>query len=440
MNQRSAEDRFGGPLVWAAALLFVVAASIIARHSATMALGTGPVSADRNSVFGLAYGFGPSVYALVKLHRFGMLHSGHNWWAVALRMPFIPWMLAALSQVSTDLTFQFLAKNLIIYSLVLLALRRLAVQYQLSIRQQLGMVLVLFLIPFNILTGSRLEVEEGYLYPLMMILFALLLLHRRKADYLWCGLVIAAIYLTKSSMGPLCIVAVLWIVLQDFLRERSLKLSSFLPVLALLIAVTAWGGYVKQRTGRFAIGADGSSWNGENLYKANNPHVLEYYPYISLDNLGYDGLLPITVVPHNEWELSDADRAMAVQFILEHPRDVFKMDLRKLRVLFYEVRESPGPTHGKDRVIVMLSNAVDHLAFALFLGFALFDLWRGKLAEHTILALAVAAAYLTPYFVGFLYQRHLVPLFGVVLIALCLRLSTAFGGHFQGNGVPTEVK
>lgn len=389
------------------------------------------MSIPGDSVFGLAYGFGPSVYSLVQLHRFGMFVGEHGWWAVALRMPFITLFLAGLSQISTNLTFQFLAKNIVFYSLVLLALGRLATQYCISYGRQLLILLVLLLIPFNILLGCRLEVEEGYLLPLMLILYAFLLVQKNTADYLWCGLATATIYLIKSSMGPLCLVVVSWTVLNDLRRYRSVRLRSLVPLIALVVAIITWGGYVKVRTGRFAIGADESSWNGENLYKGNNPMALQYYPYVSLDLLVSARLLPIPVDPHNEWELNDAQRAMGVEFIKEHPGDVLRMDLRKAWVLLAQIRESPTPVIvnfpnfvlQKDRKTVMLSNAIDHLIFAGFIVLAAMDLRKRRLREYTALALVLGAAYLTPYFAGFLYQRHLVPLFGMVILALSLRLS-----------------
>ena len=417
---RSAGERFGKLSFYLLGLAIVTAASMVARRSASMA-------ESGDSVFGLAYGFGPAAYNLVKLHRFGLLDPDHQWWAVALRMPFIPWFLAALSVVSTNLTFQFLTKNIVFYSIFLRLLDRLATEYRITYRQRVIMVLVLFLVPFNILTGCRLEVEEGYLFPMMMILYVLLLLRKTRTDFILCALVIAAIYLTKSSAGLLCIAASLWAVLSDLRRNRSVAFHSFLPVMALLIAVVAWGGYVKQRTGRFAVGVDESSWNGENFYKANNANALALYPYKTLDTLEHTGRLPVPVVTHNEWELNDAQRELGLQFVRQHRADVLRMDLLKARVLFFEVRESPGPVHGKDRITVMLSNAIDHLLFAVFLAFAGFDLWRRKVAEYTLLALVIVAAYLTPYFAGFLYQRHLVPLFGVVGIALCLRLMRISG-------------
>lgn len=365
---------------------------------------------EGNSVFGLAYGFGSSVYSLVKLHRFGMFVPEHGWWAVALRMPFVPLFLAGLSQISTNLTFQYLAKNLIFYSLVFIALGRVGEYYGISRLRQFAIALALVLIPFNILTGCRIEGEEGYLFPLMLIVYILLLVQKKTSDYIWCALATAGIYLIKSSMGPFCVVVALCTIASDLWRCRAVRFRSFLPAIALIAAIIAWGGYIKVRTGRFAVGVDASSWNGENLYKGNNPTALQYYPYISLDLLEPEGMLPIPIVPHDEWELNDAQRDMAVRFIKQHPADVLRMDLRKMRVLFVQIRETPTPVTvvvpnviiGKDRITVMLSNLVDHIIFLVFLVLAAVDAWKGRLQEYTILVLVLGGAYLTPYFAGFL--------------------------------------
>jgi hypothetical protein len=355
-----------------------------------------------DSTFGLLYGFGPVVKAMVVEHRYGMLEVHGGYWAYAYRLPLVPLLLAALTVLFHTFNAVFLVKNAIFSLFVLLA----AVKLSLSPLKTILLVASVYLLPLHGSILTQIDVEEAYLF-FFVICLAAVLFTRRESGYLLVGLLVAAIYLTKSSMACLCFAAVVMVAAQDLAVHRF-RLRSLIPALALCIAAGAWGSFIYHRTGVFAFGTNASSWNGWNFYKGNNAIAARYYPRTNLDEIDVDGSLdpPPTVPLANEWDRHRWQLAMGKKFIAEHPQDVMRMDLRKLAVFLYDIGEAPSMYTPK--LTFRLTLLVDHLVFAL----AVILAWRHRDWASLVFAILVMS-YLFPYFASFLYQRHLIPVYGI---------------------------
>jgi hypothetical protein len=355
------------------------------------------------SVFHILYGFGPVVRAIVVEHRFGMRDVSGGYWAYATRLPFVPLLLAGLTFLFHTYNAVFLVKNAIFSLFVLFT----AVKLSLTPLKTMLLVASVYLLPPHASIVTAIEVEEGYLL-FFVIGLAATLFTRRKSDYFTVGLLVAAIYLTKSSMIVFCFAAVAIVAAQD-LACQSFRLRSYIPFLALCLAAGSWGLFVYQATGVFAFGTDASSWNGWNFYKGNNATALRYYPRTNLDVLDVDGSLdpPPTVHVSNEWDRHRWQLDMGRRFVAEHRRDVLQMDLKKLEVLLYDVGETPRmllPTHLFRMTLIM-----DHLLFGLAVILACCRRDKASLVFGILVM-----SYVLPYFTSFLYQRHLVPMYGLV--------------------------
>jgi hypothetical protein len=216
-------------------------------------------------------------------------------------------------------------------------------------------------------------------------------------------------------------VASIWMVIR---YRRNPKVVA-IPILSMVLAVFGWGTYIHAVSGVFAFGADTSSWNGWNFYKGNNPYAYGLYPRVSLDTLDTDdrahGLLPFGPI-HSEWELNHAQFKLARTYIREHPGAVLRMDLKKLFVACCDVKESPEKTEGHTRIAIILSNAVSHLTLACVLVLVIVNVLRRRVSQAEILTVLLTFAYLLPYFAGFLYMRHMVPIYGVMNLTLAVQL------------------
>ena len=368
------------------------------------------------------YGFGPAIQGIVQNQRLGAINPNYGWWCYACRMPLVPLLSAAGYWLSPKMAVFLLFKNLVSWSLWIYAFFRLKRHFGIPNKWALVTPLLLLLAPYNLSIAGWPDVEEGYLFALLGLLFSLLLTLRGSLSALGLGSVLAAIYLTKSSMLPLCLVSSLWIIIQ---QRRSPRLIA-IPLVSLALAMFGWGIYVHSVSGVFAFGSTASSWNGWNFYKGNNPYAYPLYPRISLDVLDDDDsahkLLPRVPV-HNEWELNRAQIQMARGYIAQNPGTPLKMGAKKLFVACCDVKESPEETVGRTRGLVILSNLVSHLMLACVFLLAIVNFVHRQASQAEILVVCLAIAYVVPYFAAFLYMRHMVPIYGVMAVTAGIQLA-----------------
>jgi hypothetical protein len=364
-----------------------------------------------HSVFDVNFGFGVTVAAILQKHQFGMQEmEPQPYWTYAHRLPFVPFFLSGLTLIFRSFTLVVLVKDALCALLWFYAVRRLLLRHCIGALGAFILIGLLYLVPLNFLTVSQIDTEESYLF-FMLTALAATMFTRREGDYWKVSLLIAAMYLTKSSLALVCFVSAVWVIWQDRGRP-GLRLLSFVPLAALLISILSWGSYIYLRTGVFAVGVNASSYNGMNLYKGNNPRALALYPRVNLDSLDEIRALepPTALGIHDEWTKQKWQLKMGEDFIHSHPSKVLAMDLQKLKVMLYDVGPSPQTLTGI-KPGAELCLAVDHLMFTLAVLLAL----RRRDANAAWFGLLVVA-YIVPFLAGFLYQRHMMPLYGLAFI------------------------
>ena len=416
--RRSAQPGVRDSAVYNALWLFCLSAMIfVSIYAASRELNLNA------SIFTLRFGFGPAIQGLIQQHRIGTPNETYGWWCYASRMPLIP-ILGAISYTLSPKVGAFLIlKNLLFWPIWIYAYLRLKHYYDISNKWALVPLVVLLLSPHTLSTAGKIEGEEGFLFSLLGLLFSLLVTMGAKPfSAVPAAATAAAVYLTKSSMLPLTLVVALWIC---FKCRKDSAQSVLLPLAIIALAILSWGSYTKAESGVFAFGADSSSWNGWNLYKGNNPYAYALYPRVNLDVLDDEDyahrLLPFAPV-HNEWELSHAQVDLAQKYIRENPGLVLKMDLKKLFVACCDLGESPKIKAGPTRVGIIMSNAVSHIMVAFVVIAVAVNVFRRQVSEAEIVAVLLMCAYLLPYFAGFLYMRHLTPIYGVMVLASAIQL------------------
>ena len=382
-----------------------------------MIIASRPI-ARADTLFDLGFGFGEVVRAWAQAHTLGV-PTGDGTFAYAARMPLIPLAAYLVHWISTRLIVYFVLKNVVTWGVIAIAVRHLSSAWQWSKREIIAFTTVLALSPYALSIASDVHFEEGLLAALLLLLFAELVSEVR----LWVlASVIAAIYLTKSSMLLVCLVSSGWVVWKEWHR---LKLRSLVPAIGLALALLSWGAYVYRETGVFAVGTHATSLDGFNLHKGNNRWALTTYPRTSLDTL--DDRLNQDAPSRSEWDFDTTQRHLAFDFIREHPADVLHMDASKFFVFCCDAGESPQHTPGKNRWPIVVSNVVDHLLLGVVLLITLADAFNRRTSSAQRLFLLLLLAYVLPYFVGFLYMRHMVPIY-FVAAAIATRNAFALKG------------
>ncbi|MEJ6396213.1 hypothetical protein V8J82_23365 [Gymnodinialimonas sp. 2305UL16-5] len=363
----------------------------------------------------LGAAIGLFIEAILETGSYEVVRDDRSW--VASKMPVLPLLYAALWQITGSITAMTILKNVIFVGLLLMFLLRYGRVMGADRRVLALSVAVMFCIPVNAFVMMGLSYEEAILFALVPIAIGLTIIARRPADMWILALLVAAMYLTKSSVLVFCA----WLAVLALLNlpKADLGISRAAPAVALLAAMLAWGGFTYVQTGHFAFGSGASSNNGMNLFKGNNPQVADIYPWGHLDILNpelRDGAPDFT----DEWEENAwfADRATA--YMRENPDEVLQNGLLKLRVLFIHVADFD---FNRNRLVKILVHDVGMVVNRIVQWVALIAAaawllrrgdgqgWRDPRRYAGLVFLGAFAAYALPYLVGFLYIRHVVPLF-----------------------------
>jgi hypothetical protein len=145
---------------------------------------------------------------------------------------------------------------------------------------RLGALLFVSLLPVVLVNLATMSAKEGYIASPIALSTTMLLFPSSWASGaqngrvifpgLLFGILIASIYLSKSSMIAVGIVMVIAL----SVVSRNLRLTLFAAI-PLLLAMLCWGARTAADGGRSSFG---TSLDGYNLHKGNNPTFLEHYP------------------------------------------------------------------------------------------------------------------------------------------------------------------
>jgi hypothetical protein len=290
------------------------------------------------------------------------------------------------------------------------------------------LTLLLLVAPFGISAFLadvvNLQVEEGYSYSLLAVAFAMILWKPGgSAASGWLrpiafALALDGVYLSKSSMALAVALLALCYLVQE--KRWPARVAVFFILLA---APVGWALVQHHNSGRYSLG---TSLDGINLHKANNPTFLAHYPPTHGSDLDeFDDRLNAGLHFDDEWTFNDYHTRTAVEYIKTHPRETLEGDLRKLGVAFLALHK------------VGSSESIGIMLVLETAGFFLFRLiqWAAILASLFYIVhsgnggnkraaawsfLALLVGVVTPYLLGFVYTRHVsVLLYPAVL--LCCR-------------------
>jgi len=257
----------------------------------------------------------------------------------------------------------------------------------------------------------NLPVEEDYLYSFLALALAVVLFPAPKgswlrshpiAEGLLAGFAVGSLYLSKSSM----ILAAAVLLLAYVFRTRESAARVIAVCLALCFPL-GWAAYQHHSSGRYTLG---TSYDGINFHKGNNPIFVSIYPIppdITLDS--YDPQLNVGKWFPDEWAFNDYHQHEAIAFIKAHPRQILRVDENKLAIIFFSLKKQGATrSHGMALRLEQVGMLLFRLTFwasILLSVVALFLRWPA-LRWDGLCFLALVAAVALPYVVGFPFTRH----------------------------------
>lgn len=360
-------------------------------------------------------------YRVCNVHYPGIAFSAH-------RLPLIPGFLMAVRSFCGDDQARVgvgkaFAWNVLFFAAAWMVIAALP-------RPTIGAAALLLFplcLPFWDLLVFEIDVEEAYLIPVLTVLFSALWfspgLWERRLGVTFCvGLLAASLILLKHSM-PFWSIAVAAVV---GIRANSWRSAAlvFLVVVASMLGLACFN---EQVSGRFTVG---SSWEGWNLYKGNNPETSRLYPWRSLDTLDYEGKVIADRPLRDEWDHNTYFENKAWTYIKAFPGMFLRNTLTKAWVFFFEVRRT-GMSQGQvdEHPLIRRFQSVMMVFFRLALWTAIFAAVQTTFARSLPLAdRAVPASFLLFivlyagfHLVGFAYERHVMPVVTPTVLFLCWR-------------------
>lgn len=389
------------------------------------------------SMFDLAFGFGPYIHTLVEHGR--LAACPEDGCSRALRMPLIPLFYGALSFVSTDQRIVAIGKVLLMSAVFLPTLAYLVRVHRCLNRHAIQCWSILgtglFLSPPVIKHAAALDYEEGMLVELLLLwsyAYLLTILSDAKGwdartRTLAIIVIVAATLssLTKSSMMLALLVSVLTVSLMA-LRHRDAVAG--VTILLCIVTIGGWGVRNRLVSGHFSMM---SSWDGYNAFKGWNSASAKIYPEVNLDQIFNstmvylaDGtLIDIELrLPHapfaNEWDSNAYLESRALQWIRSHPREALGFFARKFFVFIIGIQKTPYTYSNDARASTRPSLELCVTAVWLFFGrllellllLLMWILWRtGDTTSRRLAGAAslVCVTYAAPYLAGFAYERHI---------------------------------
>jgi len=293
--------------------------------------------------------------------------------------------------------------------------------------RRLGMAFLLlapFAVPAFLACVANMQVEEGYTYSLLALAVAILFF-AEKLDLpltLLFAVTLDCLFLSKSSMAPAVMVLLI-----GYLRMQRRWRLHLLATALILAAPVGWAAYQHHSSGRYTLG---TSLDGLNLHKGNNADFLEHYPPPPGETLDrFDRDLNRGLHFTNEWSFNGYHLHAALLSMRLHPSETLHGDLRKLEVALFSIRKI-GSTeeHG-----AWLAWEVAGLVFfrlmlwtavlgALYAAARPAPLEDPSLRQVGWVLLALVAACLLPYIVGFAYTRHVSVLIYPAALTCCRML------------------
>jgi hypothetical protein len=412
---------------------------VMVVHCLAIVAGYFITRSDQLAPGDISFGFGPYIASILSTGQFQSCDIAGDC-RQASRMPVFPYLAAASFALTGTQLGLLLVKSIVcaigIYYYVLPLWSRLG-----KVNQAAFCVVALNpLFLKHLWTPHYEEFLTGgllLLYVLSLHRFA----SRRAAVDMYVNAALAStLYLTKATYMPLLLVSVV------FQISCSGKLRSTAIALALtVLPFAAWAVHL-QSTGTDRI--YGTSWDGENFYRGVSPLAAQLYPRVSLDHMFHttefiaadgehvalDGFAqPILEAraATGEWHWHEIYMHHAIATIKTQPGEVLAFLGKKAWYTLFGLHDKLRMPMDPERTTVVI------VIFAIVRAVWLYTTVKVVVSTNKASVAAYAllsAALLTPFIIGFAYERHLTcALAALILAGLALQAE-----KLQPDGIPSR--
>ena len=338
------------------------------------------------------------------------------------KLPMLPLIIGFLATISKNLYFIYFVKNLVFFSIIFFCLRFFCINYQKKNLFFLIVLISLFIIPHNLHVLLNITFADTIVASLLPSLF-LLVATNNKNKYLFVSLMLAGLYLTKTSMTFLCIAMPIIIF---FLENDSKK--KILPILGVLFAISLWGFFGVIKTGTFPFGSKILSVSSEGMNIALNKDFHKFYPEKSVDYLiKYPKVNNKNYA--NEWEIYKYYNNINSIYLKNNLDRYVKDTFIKIKVILFNIRkDSSFPDNdGIFKNPIKPSFIINKIFFNISIIIATFITFKNlknlRSIKLELYFLTIISLNSFPLVVGWATAKHLTGMTLVSIIYIFIKLS-----------------
>ena len=353
-------------------LLFIVLIIILSSIYCYLSISKfGIANEDFEIIFKkLSFGFGDLTHNFYYNNNFVQNRNGVDYYL--FKSPFLPFLLVNIAKISNNIYFIFITKNLITYSILFFSLFYFLKKLNKNVFFFI-LILTLFLVnPYNIHVGLNIFFEDNLIALLLPSLFLILNTENNK-KYFFCSLIIFLLYNTKSSMFFFTLFLPFLII---HLENKKFYLK-VIPLYGLIFAITLWGLFGLEKTGKFPFAGKLITSNSVALnHVILNENFLSYYPYKSVDLIPKDASVPQNL--KSEWEIFEYYNDKNKDYLKNNIYDYLLTFPTKLKFIFFNIyKDSVWPNdEGIYENKIMVSYLLNKIFFNLAILYLIIELYK----------------------------------------------------------------
>ena len=217
------------------------------------------------------------------------------------------------------------------------------------------------------------------------------------------------------TKGSLCFFIYGFVIYIFFSEKKKL------PILSILICFILWSFFIYEKTQKLISPLSLVSIGGITLATANNDKFLDLYPLESPDILyqeildnNYDNTKNIK----NEFELDNYYKKYTINFIKNNLGIYLKSVLKKLNVIFFNIKKDAQYKDSDNYNKIHLVNFINKIPFLFAFFIIAKNILKKNFSKLDNFCILFFILYLFPFLVGFVYTRHVVPLYTIANIYL----------------------
>jgi hypothetical protein len=336
------------------------------------------------------------------------------------RLPFVAFITIIISNISSNIYFFLIIKNIIFFSLFLYTCYKIKYVFHNNPYLFFALTHIFFLNFYNLQTSLNFVFEDAYLSILLPCLFLILINDKIKYREILASIFLILLFFTKTTMIYLTLAIGILIVVAQ--KNKSIK--KYLPILSVLICMIIWGLFGYGKTNRIPFLNSVSSTNQEGLALVFNEKFNYIYPENSIDILYPEVINKNLPVFKSEWEYYDYFESRNKKYLAENKLEIIKGITKKLNFLFFNI---------KDKNKYSISHILNRIFFFLSLLFFFYKFIKKKLITEDIYFIVIITTNLLPHVIGWITSKHLVPIFVICHIYCLLNINKIIHEKYKTN-------